>query len=140
VKEELDARNRVSLYLSGNSFGTNLLGMSIDASGSIIDKAMANVVLHGQTQLMLALRLYELERGELPRKLDELAPAYLPAVPEDVFAGKPMQWNREKQVVYSIGPDGIDGGGAINPEKVLKAADIGMRYWWSPLPSTPVGQ
>jgi hypothetical protein len=127
----------VGRYLDSNSVGISLLAMSLSASSSIIDKAMYSAVLHQQTCIMLALRLFELEKGRLPARLDELAPEYLPTIPEDAFTGKTMLWDPVYQVVYSVGPNGKDEKGAIDHDRPHKGADIGMLYWWNKLPSAP---
>ena len=63
----------------------------------------------------LALRLYEVEHGRRPATLDELVPEYLPAVPIDPFAadGRTIGYlpNADPPVLYSVGEDGVDGGG-----------------------------
>jgi hypothetical protein len=62
-------------------------------------------------------------------------PDYLTSVPEDVFTGKPMQWDPVHEVVYSDGPNGVDDRGSINTKRPYKGADVGMSYWWSNPPS-----
>jgi hypothetical protein len=62
----------------------------------------------------LALRLYHLDRGAYPARLEDLTPGYLEAVPADPFALKATLRYRRwggKYVLYSIGPDGGDDGG-----------------------------
>lgn len=61
----------------------------------------------------LALRSYRMDKGSLPRRLDELAPAYLKTIPSDPFGGKPFVYRPETGSfkLYSVGPDGKDDGG-----------------------------
>jgi len=61
----------------------------------------------------LAIRSYQLERGELPDTLADLMPEYLPAVREDPFSGKALIYRRNEDgyVLYSVGKDGVDDGG-----------------------------
>jgi len=62
----------------------------------------------------LALQAYKLDHGTYPTSLDQLAPAYLKAVPDDPFALKAsLRYRRAgtSYVLYSIGPDGKDDGG-----------------------------
>jgi hypothetical protein len=63
----------------------------------------------------LAIRLYELDQGRRPDRLDELVPRYLPAVPQDPLAayGRPLGYRPDATppVLYSVGLDGIDQGG-----------------------------
>jgi len=51
-----------------------------------------------------ALRAYWLDHGRLPDSLGELAPEYIKTVPLDIYGGKPVQYDRERGVVYSAGP------------------------------------
>ena len=78
----------------------------------------------------LAAQAWLGEQGSLPTSLDALVPNYLPEVPRDPFADAPLRSEfrepvtrahpaaeREPQgarvlIIYSIGPDGDDDGGA----------------------------
>ena len=62
----------------------------------------------------LAIERYRLATGRLPEKLGDLVPAYLDAIPQDPFDGKPLRYKKlvKGYVVYSIGEDGEDNGGA----------------------------
>jgi hypothetical protein len=64
-------------------------------------------------ELRLAARAYRLEHGTPPPSLSALAPACLPAVPQDPFAPKPLVFRRNGAgtLIYSRGPDGVDDGG-----------------------------
>lgn len=129
-------KGRISPYLDPNFGGTSLLFTLGDAS-VIIERAMIADALKRQTELMLALRLFELEKGRLPAKLEDLMPDYMTAIPEDAFTGKPMHWDTAHETVYSIGGNGVDDGGTIDAKRPHKGADVGMRYWWSQLPAPP---
>jgi len=64
----------------------------------------------------LALRAYQLERGEYPERLDALVPKCLTTIPGDPFSThKPLRYKRtgSKYLLYSIGPDGRDNGGKV---------------------------
>ncbi len=73
------------------------------------------------TMIMLACRLFELEKGRMPEKLEELVPDLLPAVPADPFDGKPMRYDSHRKIVYAVGPDLVDSGGSTN--KVEKSIE-----------------
>lgn len=68
----------------------------------------------GAARAALAVERYRLAKGRLPERLDELVPQYLERVPADPFDGEPLRYSRREKgyVVYSIGPDGKDDGGA----------------------------
>lgn len=65
--------------------------------------------------LALALRLYEIDHGQLPGALDALVPGYLATLPADPFrpAGQTFGYlpHADEPRLYTIGVDGIDDGG-----------------------------
>jgi hypothetical protein len=65
-------------------------------------------------RLGLALCAYRARHGRIPGTLDDLVPDFIPVVPRDPFDGKAMKFKRTGHgaVVYSIGPDMTDNGGA----------------------------
>jgi hypothetical protein len=70
----------------------------------------------------LAIRLYLVDRGgQLPARLEDLVPAYLPAVPLDPMADgdRPLGYRADlaNPILYSVGEDGIDQGGSARPIK-----------------------
>jgi len=72
----------------------------------------------------LAIRLYELDHGRRPAILEALVGAYLPAVPDDPFSsdGAKIRYTlAEPAVLYSIGIDGIDNGGVLDPSDAYPA-------------------
>lgn len=72
----------------------------------------------------LAARTFEAQHGRLPRNLDELVPAYLPAVPSDPLAPDRASLRYLPDVefprVYSLGLNGVDDGGDYYPVQVSK--------------------
>ena len=63
-----------------------------------------------------ALERYRLARGELPERLDALAPEYLAKVPHDTIDGQPLRYRRtavDQYVLYSIGWNQRDDDGQI---------------------------
>ena len=68
------------------------------------------------TRTALALRLFEMRKGRLPGKLDELVTAgILDSIPSDHFADKPLRYSHERRRVWSVGPDERDDGGRDEP-------------------------
>ncbi len=65
----------------------------------------------------LAVERYRLGNGRIPDGLAELVPEYLPELPQDPFDGNPIRYGKLENgyVVYSIGPDRKDDGGAEVP-------------------------
>lgn len=97
--------------------------------------------VHSQAVLMLALRLYELEKGHLPDSLAQLTPEFLQHIPLDIPTTQPLHWNAATHLLYSVGPDGTDNTGSasvhgdiLSTTKVKPGEtsdDLGQYYWWS---------
>lgn len=92
--------------------------------GGAYDKAFAandqfQLELAG-TRVLVAVRLFELEKKRPPSSLDELVPRYLAVLPDDPYApdGR-LRWKSMKEpddqgrryILYSVGADGVDDGG-----------------------------
>ena len=100
-----------------NSGGQVLLGMTTPSYSLIRAKYFRLRVQHDLTRVVLALRVYQLEHeGRRPASLAELAPSILPAVPADLFDGKPLRYDAADGRVWSIGPDLKDDAGAVDAE------------------------
>jgi hypothetical protein len=83
---------------------------------------------------LLALERYRQAKGTWPARLDELMPKLLKAMPLDPFDGKPLRYKKlaDGVIVYSVGTDGIDDGGKINPPTKPgppPRRDLGLRLW-----------
>lgn len=65
----------------------------------------------------LAIRLYRERHGAGPRRLEDLAPEILSAVPRDPFGDGPLVYRPDGDGprLYSVGPDGDDDGGRPVP-------------------------
>ncbi|MFO0810823.1 MAG: hypothetical protein U0746_19510 [Gemmataceae bacterium] len=79
----------------------------------------------------VAAEQFRRERGHWPAALDELVPRYLAAVPADPFDLAPLRLVRRPDgiVIYSIGPNGKDDGGAVAGDGVPRPTDHGVRLW-----------
>lgn len=78
----------------------------------------------------LAAERYRSLNGELPDGLERLVPEYLESVPTDLFDGKPLRYRKldKGYLVYSVGPDGQDDGGAERDSAdETQPYDIGFR-------------
>jgi len=64
-------------------------------------------------RVAFAMAAYHADNGKYPAKLDDLAPKYLAAVPDDVFSGKPLIYKPTEKgyLFYSVGVNGKDDGG-----------------------------
>jgi len=79
-------------------------------------------------RLAVAMHRYRAAEGRFPEKLAELAPDSIAFIPVDPFDGKSMKlkWIERGPVIYSVGPDMKDGGGAPFDRKE-KTGDIIFR-------------
>lgn len=112
-----------------NVAGRNVALGSLFYTTAALDDIRSGDTSHSHIRVMLALRLHELEHGSLPSTLDALVPAYLDAVPIDVYGGKSMAWNPGAQTVYSVGKNGQDDGGHYDARWDY-SLDLSTRYWW----------
>lgn len=68
--------------------------------------------LHG---VAWAIERHRLARGQAPATLDELVPAFLPAMPAGIFDGQPLRYvprsDHRGHRLYSLGKNGRDDGG-----------------------------
>ncbi len=117
-------------YVSPNVGGNMALALALPQFDVVIERGAIGAALDRQLSVMIALRRFELEKGKLPEKLDELVPKFLDAVPTDPFDNAPMRWNATDRVVYSIGKDLKDDLGAVSEPHKVSDKDVGMRYWW----------
>ena len=109
MKEDVVSSKDITPELIAKMFLSNgLSDLSKGMQNCWVGRARINLLTGA-----MGIRLYELEHGAAPQKLDELVPAYLPAVPDDPFDGAPLRYVNEKGTwrLYSIGPDRKDQQG-----------------------------
>jgi hypothetical protein len=68
---------------------------------------------HRNLYVAFALAGYHRDHGRYPATLDDLAPIYLAAIPQDLFSGKALVYcpSEKGYLLYSVGVNGIDEGG-----------------------------
>jgi hypothetical protein len=109
--QDLDQSGPVRMFLSGNSVGQIMYSWTIFAVvQSLAKKSQADTQLQA-TRTILALRAYQLTRGNLPPDLSALVPEFLDAVPVDDFDGQPLRYSPGRKIVYSVGQNLKDDGG-----------------------------
>jgi hypothetical protein len=82
--------------------------------------------------VMLAAERYRLAHGHWPDVVEELVPQFLGQPMPDAYDGKPIRLRRfaDGLVIYSVGPDGADDGGDIEPPQPgQRGRDAGFRLW-----------
>jgi hypothetical protein len=80
---------------------------------------------------------YGRAQGQWPNGLEALqAAGYLREVPADPYGGRPLRLRRLEDglVIYSVGPDGQDNGGHLDPTNPqAPGTDLGFQLWdWVP--------
>jgi hypothetical protein len=63
-------------------------------------------------QTIIAMHLYQIDKGVMPSETNELVPDYLAAEPVDYFSGEKLHYSTDKQWFYSVGADFKDDGGS----------------------------
>jgi len=117
IDRDRDVGWTIRAILSGNFVGRDLYRLIMPALERVhISKCRENCSI-AATQVLVALKCYQVEHGELPETLDELVPEYLEAVPLDDFDGTPMKYSKEKRVVYAVGTNLTDNGGIAKDDK-----------------------
>ncbi len=127
---DLGSKRSLGFFLDPNFGGKAFYIISAPTTLAFLRNSMDACAAREQRKVILALRLHEMDHGTLPAMLDALVPAYVPVVPEDIYTGKPLLWNRGERIVYSVGRNGTDDGGQINDERPGKGLDLGMSYPW----------
>jgi hypothetical protein len=81
--------------------------------------------------VLLAAERYRLANGHWPKTLSELVPTYLDKVPVDPFDGQLLRSRRlaDGLVIYSVGMDGKDNGGNLDPNPTKEGTDLGVCLW-----------
>jgi len=109
-----------SAVLNSNAVGKAMLGLVCPSYGGVaFHKCRTEIILH-TTRLLIALKAYKLDHGELPGALDALVPEYINAVPIDDFDGRPLRYDRNQRIIYSVGENLEDDGGNEKDDIVTK--------------------
>ncbi len=99
-----------------------------------------------RAQLRCAIALVAVERyrranGRWPEALPIVKEAgLLSRVPADPYDGQPLRYRRldDGVVIYSVGPDGQDDGGNLDPKNPVRpGSDLGYRLWDVPRRARP---
>jgi hypothetical protein len=102
--------------VGGNVLGGQIYGMVTSGLAGVGAVKCQSSVQLAATRVLLAMKAFKLDKGRLPERLEELAPAYLDSVPIDDFDGKPLRYNPVKKIIYTVGKDLKDDGGMTKQE------------------------
>jgi len=97
----------------GKAIGDVLMGLMMPAARKVQNAADRAEQVGRNLHVAFVLAAYHREQGRYPAKLDELAPKYLKAVPNDLFSAKALVYrpSRKGYLLYSVGVNGKDEGG-----------------------------
>ena len=108
--------------------------ITIPNSGRYTLTAARTETLRRLAIVAIAIKRYELQNAHPPPSLEALIPNFLAAVPMDIMSGKPLCYRRDSQsgyVLYSVGDDGLDDGGAVTRISNAKSGANGNEEIWS---------
>ena len=100
------------IIFTENLLGKAIYDMTVVSFSGLFDKKYLNDFSLTGTQVLMALRTYQIDNGKLPDSLNELVPEYISEVPKDPFDGKQIRFSPEKKIIYSVGKDLLDSGGS----------------------------
>src|SRR5262249_900936 len=97
----------------GKAVGNSLILLMIPATHKVQDACDRGEQQQRNLRLAVALAAYRAAPGRYPAKLDDLAPKYLAAVPDDLFSAKALIYRPDAKgfLLYSVGVNGQDDGG-----------------------------
>ena len=95
------------------SINDTMIGLMTDVWGKVADAQDRIEQVQQNVQVAFALAAYHRDHGDYPAKLDDIAPKYLAAVPDDLFSGKALVYRPTEKgyLFYSVGVNGKDEGG-----------------------------
>jgi hypothetical protein len=114
-RNESIARSRLYIFSS----------LLLPSMSRIFVKELNDLARCRLTQTAIAVERFRVTHGRLPDSLNNVAPEFLPSVPQDPFDGNPLRYKRLSKgyVVYSVGADGVDDAGKeyVSPYKRNKS-------------------
>lgn len=110
----------------------NLMAMTLAAISGTRKKVIQAELNLTASEVVCALKAYELTHDKPPEQLADLVPDFLPSIPIDPFDGKPLRYRREGKewVIWSVGSDLKDDKAAWHefkyqtPDEERKGGDI----------------
>ena len=95
----------------------------VSSASSLLHKRLAQQTRISLAETLIALRLHhDAHDRDLPATLDELVPAYLPAVPRDYFDGGRIKYSRDLRAIWSAGPENFsltDADQAVHERELI---------------------
>ncbi len=110
----------------------SLLSQGVMSMSAVFGKVMRVETAKQVTVTAIALKRYQLKRGNYPVDLNSLVPEFVPTVPLDPVDGQPLRYHRNGDgtfLLYSVGENGQDDGGNPALEKYVQSSSL---YWQNP--------
>jgi hypothetical protein len=133
LKQQIASTDSVAKALAGSTsrgelMGNILITLTLPAFDKVQDAVDRCEQGQSNLQLAFALAAYKADHSRYPAKLDELAPKYLPTIPDDLFSDKPLIYQPAEKgyLLYSVGLNGKDDGGLGNDDEP-RGDDIRVR-------------
>ncbi|MCG6154944.1 hypothetical protein [Rubinisphaera margarita] len=113
-------QNGVSFLLAGSTFRGEKLGEVLKAlllpAVHQVDRAWIRSEMRRQVTIVgFALAEYRQQHKRYPAELNDLVPAQLDKLPQDLYSGEPLKYHVSddglKMLVYSVGENGTDEAG-----------------------------
>jgi hypothetical protein len=133
IKESTDApRSNPEALAAIRAGRSSAVAKSLESVDQMFDADARQRAILASVAAALAAERFRRDAGRWPESFAELVPGYLKNVPTDPFDLQPVRYKRlpDGVVIYAVGPDGVDDGGAVHtPAPGPNAADIGVRLW-----------
>jgi hypothetical protein len=112
-QKQLDDAKKLPAEKAGRAITKVLIQMMGPAARKIQESADRAEQTRRNLELAFVLLAFKKDTGKYPTTLAELAPKYLPSVPDDLFSGKPLIYKPTENgyLLYSVGVNGKDDGG-----------------------------
>ena len=137
--------NSFDSILSGETDFHSMLSESIVTLAGIGRRVMRAEAAKQIVVTAIALKRYQLQRGNYPPNLDLLVPEFVSTTPRDPVDGKPLHYRLKADgtfLLYSVGDNGKDDGGDPSLEKGFESSGFQWQHfhaldWVWPQPATP---
>ncbi len=104
--------SKLKLLFTENLIGKIFHDIVMVSFGGVFHRRCLEDFSVGGTQLLIAIKAYQIENEKLPDTLEMLLPEYILELPKDPFNGEVIRYSPEKKIIYSVGPDLKDSGGS----------------------------
>lgn len=116
-------KSKIEMLLTGNNIGEIFYRLLMPSFDIFLKKKSYESFSVSGTTILIAIKCYMKDNGELPNTLNLLVPKYIDNVPNDPFGGKSMQYSKDKKIIYSVGSDLKDVGGSNAIDEYWKTED-----------------